>query len=535
MFIKLLPFFLFFFIPNSFSLDDKTIPIYFAVYEPSSFRIGVSCSEDNFERSRFSNSISQNTWNKLDELQLLSLSPPHVLESHLQQEDSQCLFEKYHLYASPTYLNHIRSRCGYEQFILNLHEKIHSKHKFRKSLRHMIGFNGRNGFTDFIGIEACRIKREQAARDLQVQEKREKKKKIENERQEKQVIERQNQQSKESVDPKNIPELKNESYDWQHIPQEGQKEPIHTSGEEKQATHLYHSSESTLEDNFKNECVQRNLECLEQLSWDWMDAVDKAREVGNETIAQRYEDRLAALEQTANNPNEIVKFSDEIKITEEISNNFLHSELFEDSQGTILEKQLHKELLETVATTIDLQKENPNDFFVTTNIPIIQHFAALSKVQENIAIAFNLSDFCYHMTQMVGGYAKMAMDVVKDAGEKALKSAAAVGRGAAVVGRGVTDGAINYTVHSAKFVKNIVTKPLFTVQTDIINPLCKAAVSLGGALHLAFQDFDQFKNNAKETIQRTRNLIHLYPERAIAQITELLLPFGAGRLDLFRN
>ncbi len=97
-------------------------------------------------------------------------SLPAVL-SNIERKD---LFKNYHLYTCANYLNYIRNLCGYEEFIIDLHDKIHdnrNNHSFRKSLRWMTGFNGKTGFQNFIDQECERICKKRRDREIQKQEK----------------------------------------------------------------------------------------------------------------------------------------------------------------------------------------------------------------------------------------------------------------------------------------------------------------------------------------------------------------------------
>ncbi len=80
------------------------------------------------------------------------------------------LFECYYLYHIPNYRDYIRSLPGYEDFILELYEKLENNYSFRKSLRYIDGFDGKYGFKDFVSREARRIRSEQAEREARRQE-----------------------------------------------------------------------------------------------------------------------------------------------------------------------------------------------------------------------------------------------------------------------------------------------------------------------------------------------------------------------------
>jgi len=76
------------------------------------------------------------------------------------------LFECYYLYHVPNYIRYIRSLAGYDDFILELHDKLENNHRFRKKLRYVDGFDGKYGFKDFISREAKRVREERATQEV---------------------------------------------------------------------------------------------------------------------------------------------------------------------------------------------------------------------------------------------------------------------------------------------------------------------------------------------------------------------------------
>ncbi len=82
---------------------------------------------------------------------------PQIIAQLCNNESEQVLFSQYHLYSNPTYLGHLRSCPGYENFILDLHKKIQANHDFRKSLRSMSGFKEKLGFQNLIDHEVTAI------------------------------------------------------------------------------------------------------------------------------------------------------------------------------------------------------------------------------------------------------------------------------------------------------------------------------------------------------------------------------------------
>ena len=105
------------------------------------------------------------------DLRELEKIPPLILKQGLSLIKTQDLFDCFYRYSNQIYLNHIRHRQGYEEFILTLHKKINvKKSDYRKSLRDMPGFSGKDGFTMLINNEAARIKKEREQRTLFIQQ-----------------------------------------------------------------------------------------------------------------------------------------------------------------------------------------------------------------------------------------------------------------------------------------------------------------------------------------------------------------------------
>ena len=102
---------------------------------------------------------------KVYELLSIQSMSENDIENLFRFYSNNDLFEQYHLYANHNYFSYIQSFSEYENFILKLHEKIHCNHKFRKSLRYIPGFRGKNGFADFIGNEVNKIKNERTKKE----------------------------------------------------------------------------------------------------------------------------------------------------------------------------------------------------------------------------------------------------------------------------------------------------------------------------------------------------------------------------------
>lgn len=74
---------------------------------------------------------------------------------------------------------------------------------------------------------------------------------------------------------------------------------------------------------------------------------------------------------------------------------------FNNMYGTELDYQLHKELCETRQQVFDLENKYYTNHHVKTIAPAIYYYAAQAKKEKDVQTAFQLSDFCYTLTQVL--------------------------------------------------------------------------------------------------------------------------------------
>jgi hypothetical protein len=257
-------------------------------------------------------------------------SLPAVL-SNIERKD---LFKNYHLYTCANYLNYIRNLCGYEEFIIDLHDRIHdnrNNHSFRKSLRWMTGFNGKTGFQDFIDQEYEKICKKRRDREAKKQE-RVRQQKLAEEK----FAEMNSSALFRILKLDNLDELNNLYDEW--------------------------------EDN--------NIQ--ESLSFD---------------SHNYYKPRLDALRKTLDQDCKQFDYSKHVE-----KHNFTDSnaEYFDYCYGTMLDKQLHEELCSIRTSAMDLQKKHSDDKQAYILSETVLHFTAVAKVQQSANVAFHLSDFSYY-------------------------------------------------------------------------------------------------------------------------------------------
>ena len=249
-------------------------------------------------------------------------------------------------------------------------------------------------------------------------------------------------------------------------------------------------------------------ETLRQLTLDFTDDTAAA---ANEELAHIYRSRNKTLHVTLEKPGTVLKFSDDFDGY--IQKNNPYAGIFKNCQGSPLEKQLHDELCYSIRIISQLSQENPDILHVQTIAPVVYHFTALAKEQPSPKVAFDLSDFCYHLTKVAQGF----------------------GKAGKIFFKGVGKGAINATTNNIAYYQSLVTHPI----DDIVKPLCQAGIALGKAVfyatELAINDPEQFGNNAKCVALDLSNYVYDNPEEAIATVIELIISFKAPNCIKFKN
>lgn len=89
--------------------------------------------------------------------------------------------------------------------------------------------------------------------------------------------------------------------------------------------------------------------------------------------------------------NRVMKVAKSDKYAKEFSNMY----------GTELDYQLHKELCDVRQQVFDLENKYSSNARIKTIAPSIHYYAAQAKKEENVRAAFQLSDFCHMLTQVL--------------------------------------------------------------------------------------------------------------------------------------
>ena len=75
--------------------------------------------------------------------------------------------------------------------------------------------------------------------------------------------------------------------------------------------------------------------------------------------------------------------------------------IFQNKYGTYLDCQLHKELCQARNTMRQLEYAYPKSAHVRTLAPVVYHYTIQAKTEKSLSTAFELSDFCHTITQVL--------------------------------------------------------------------------------------------------------------------------------------
>ena len=224
-----------------------------------------------------------------------------------------------------------------------------------------------------------------------------------------------------------------------------------------------------------------------------------------DAISRQSQQRNAALQQTIARKGSCFDYS--LHVSKHI---FVdeHAQIFNHCYGTELDKQLHQELCQSRTMMMSLESQYPNIIQVKAITPIVFHYTALAKVHNNPEIAFHLSDFCHHLTNIADGFCKAATILTK----------------------GIGKGVINTFDNNVEFLTSLITHPI----NDIAKPMLQAGISLGNALfratELAINDPQILKNNVQKFAAQMLLYATQNPENTVAAIVEFLLPSSCSHL-----
>lgn len=291
------------------------------------------------------------------------------------------------------YVGSMRNQPGYQDFIVELYNKIHSDYYFRKSLEYMPGFKGRTGFLDFIGDENKKIDEQRVEREKVCHFER-----AARERKEKQESEKKRQE-----------ELKKQQ-------QEEAKR-----NEYKQ---------------YRLQAGQDELDCLVKK---YQQKVNAYNYLGARELLCRYRKRVEVLREANIKVEQAHDYSSEIKYYQPFNDHY--GEVFNYRYGTSLDKQLHEELCQTRSRILELSAKSFDNFHVRITVPMMSYYTALAKVQKSPTVAFNLADFADELTRVIARGIVVAGNAIATAGSSVVQIAETIDKANAAIESGLVQAA----------------------------------------------------------------------------------------------
>ncbi|KKQ49560.1 MAG: hypothetical protein US69_C0004G0044, partial [candidate division TM6 bacterium GW2011_GWF2_38_10] len=282
---------------------------------------------------------------------------PEAMNGLFCDASNKDLFKNYHLFASENYMNYIRSRPGYDDFILYLYKNILENKKLRKSIRRVSGFK-KHGFQQLIEKENQRITNKRTEFLQQLLERQKQAEALEAQR-----LERKKREEEEEL--KRIAEVKKQEEEEKKRKAEGRV----------------------------NLAVNDNPHLL-NLAEEYVQCCSDSKASGDCLLVERYQQRAEAIKTTIKQEKKCFDYSNLICHEAFVDE---YADIFTHCYGTALDQQLHFELCSTRASMQALA-EKQNLFLPIKNMePLVNHFSALAKIQNDPKVAFCLADACHYL------------------------------------------------------------------------------------------------------------------------------------------
>ncbi len=132
---------------------------------------------------------------------------------------------------------------------------------------------------------------------------------------------------------------------------------------------------------------------------------------------KRNQQRGFALSRTLSRKGACYNYSSQVPPA---SPNDTYAPIFSNTYGTPLDCQLHQELCQTRSTMTQLEYDFPQSQHVQAIAPMVHHLAVKAKVEKAPDVAFEISDFCYELTQVVAKGVTILRDYSCAAGKRIL-------------------------------------------------------------------------------------------------------------------
>ena len=137
------------------------------------------------------------------------------------------------------------------------------------------------------------------------------------------------------------------------------------------------------------------------------------------SINKRLTERINAINTTRSQHGKCFDYSSH---TTHINSNNPDAKIFQNRYGTHLDCQLHTELCQTRNTMRNLERTYCHNHYVEILAPVVYRYTAQAKNEKCPIIAFELSDFCHTITQVLSHGMHVLYDASSAIGKGAWKS-----------------------------------------------------------------------------------------------------------------
>ena len=125
---------------------------------------------------------------------------------------------------------------------------------------------------------------------------------------------------------------------------------------------------------------------------------EKIKTINDSNISIRLIDRINVINQIYKSKPKHFDYSEQIA---QLHLNYDNEKIFQNTYGTQLDYQLHKELCQTRSTLFSLERTYSYNHHIQTLAPIVYNYTTQAKQETCPITAFELSDFCHLITQVL--------------------------------------------------------------------------------------------------------------------------------------
>lgn len=160
-----------------------------------------------------------------------------------------------------------------------------------------------------------------------------------------------------------------------------------------------------------------NAQSLDALTHNCMQKIDT---LPHNSHRERLHNRIVAIDQTRKNNGKCFNYKSHVP---QLHSNDPDIKTFQNTYGTDLDCQLHKELCQTRNTMHQLEHMHAHDPHVHILAPVVYRYTTQAKNEHCPLAAFELSDFCHTITQVLAHGMHVLYDTSSAIGKGVLKGA----------------------------------------------------------------------------------------------------------------